>query len=89
MQFREPVSGEPILDGSGINYGVDMPRNLGITEHVTVQFISKSQLATYRAVVETSKYIARIASPKGGITFTTFFTGFQRDDSQKLVRISR
>ena len=37
MQFREPVSGEPILDGSGISYGVNMPRNLGITEHVMVQ----------------------------------------------------
>jgi deferrochelatase/peroxidase EfeB len=85
MQFRDPIGGEPILVGSGINYGVDAPRNLGITEHIMVQFISKSQLATYRAVVETSKYIARISSPKGGITFTTFFTGFQRDDSRSWL----
>ena len=42
----------------------------------------KVTVRTDRAVVETSKYIARIASPKGGITFTTFFTGFQRDDSR-------
>jgi deferrochelatase/peroxidase EfeB len=84
-QFREPVSGEPILNGSGINYSFDVPRNLGITEHMTVQFISKSQLATYRAVVETWKYIARIVPPKRGITLTTFFTGFQRDDCRSWL----
>ena len=84
-QFREPVSGEPILDGSGINYGFNEHRNLGITEHITVQFISKSQLATYRAIVETSKYIAMNVPPKRGITLTTFFTGFQRDDCRSWL----
>jgi deferrochelatase/peroxidase EfeB len=85
-QFREPVGGEPILDGSGINYSFDAPRNLGITDHVAVQFISKSQLATYRAVVETWKYVATTAPPsKRGIALSTFFTGFQRDDSRSWL----
>ena len=84
-QFREPVCGEPILDGSGINYSFDAPRNLGITEHVALQFISKSQLATYRAVVETWKYIAMTTPPKRGISLSTFFTGFQRDDSRSWL----
>lgn len=84
-QFREAVRGEPILDGSGINYSLDVPRNLGITEHITVQFISNSQLATYRAVVETQKYIAMNVPPKRGIALTTFFTGFQRDDSRSWL----
>jgi Dyp-type peroxidase family len=84
-QFREPVSGEPILDGSGINYSIDTPRNLGITEHIAVQFISKSQLATYRAVVETWKYVAMTTPPKRGIALSTFFTGFQRDDSRSWL----
>ena len=43
-----------------------------------VQFISKSQLATYRAVVETVKYIARAALPNGGITFSNIFYGVPR-----------
>ena len=80
-QFREPNSGEPILDGSGIMYGFHHPRNLGNTEHIAVQFISKSQLATYRGVVETWKYIAT----KKGMQFTTFFTGFQRDDGRSWL----
>jgi deferrochelatase/peroxidase EfeB len=84
-QFREPVCGEPILDGSGINYSFDAPRNLGITEHVALQFISKSQLATYRAVVETWKYVAKTTPPKRGIALSTFFTGFQRDDSRSWL----
>jgi Dyp-type peroxidase family len=84
-QFREPVGGESILDGSGISYSLDVPRNVGITEHIVVQFISSSQLATYRAVVETWKYIAKNVPPKRGITATTFFTGFQRDDGRSWL----
>jgi deferrochelatase/peroxidase EfeB len=84
-QFREPISGEPILDGSGVKYSFEEPRNLGITEHIAVQFISTSQLATYRAVVETWKYIARIKPSNGGINLTTFFTGFRRDDGRSWL----
>jgi Dyp-type peroxidase family len=84
-QFREPICGEPILDGSGIKYVSDSPRNLGITEHLAIQFISKSQVATYRAVVETWKFLARIEPSKKVVNFTTFFTGFQRDDGRSWL----
>jgi deferrochelatase/peroxidase EfeB len=84
-QFREAVSGKPILEGSGINYSFDVPRNLGITDHIVVQFVSDSQLATYRAVVETRKYIALNVPPRRGISLSTFFTGFQRDDCRSWL----
>jgi len=81
-QFHEPISGEPILDGSGIRYS-DSPRNLGISDHIVVQFISKSQLATYRSVVETWKYTVKTSNKC--INFTTFYTGFQRDDGRSWL----
>jgi deferrochelatase/peroxidase EfeB len=84
-QFREPIKGKPILDGSAIKYGYDVPRNLGSTEHMVVQFISRSQLATHRAIVETWKYISRIGPSKNGITLTAFYTGFQRDDGRSWL----
>jgi deferrochelatase/peroxidase EfeB len=84
-QFCDPVCGESILEGSGIKYGCDLPKNLGITEHLAIQFISESQLATYRAIVETWKYLARIRRPKRIFKLTTFFTGFQRDDGRSWL----
>jgi deferrochelatase/peroxidase EfeB len=84
-QFLEPIPGEPILEGSGIRYGYDLPRNLGLTADLVVQFISKSQLATYRAVMETWKYLARIQLSRRVLNLMTFFTGFQRDDCRSWL----
>lgn len=83
-QFRKPVPGEPILEGAGIRYGSDLPMNQGISDHLAIQFISKSQLATYRAVVETWKFTMR-TMPLNKISVTTFYTGFQRNDRRSWL----
>jgi deferrochelatase/peroxidase EfeB len=83
-QFLPPAAGAPILEGSGIKYSHVRYVNLG-TEHIAIQFISKTQLATYRAVVETWKYLSNIEPSKRILNFTTFFTGFQRDDTRSWL----
>jgi Dyp-type peroxidase family len=83
-QFLNPVRGKSILEGSGIKY-CEQPTNLGITEHIMIQFVSKSQLAAYRAVAETWKHIKRIEPPNTALSLTTFFTGFQRDDGRSWL----
>jgi Dyp-type peroxidase family len=84
-QFLPPAAGAPILEGSGIKYSHVRYVNLGTTEHIAIQFISKTQLATYRAVVETWKYLSNIEPSKRILNFTTFFTGFQRDDTRSWL----
>jgi Dyp-type peroxidase family len=84
-QFLEPVAGGPILEGSGIKYANDLHENLGNTEHIVFQFISRTQLATNRAVVETWKHLSNIESSKRILNFKTFFTGFQRDDGRSWL----
>jgi Dyp-type peroxidase family len=84
-QFLEAVAGGAILEGSGIKYGCDLPKNLGLTEDLLVQVISRSQLATYRAVVETWKYLGKIQPSRRVLSLTTFFTGFQRDDDRSWL----
>jgi deferrochelatase/peroxidase EfeB len=80
-QFLPPgEGGGPILKGSGIKYALDIHENVGISEHVVFQFISDTQLATYRAIVETMKHLASIDSKNRTLYLTKFYTGFQRDD---------
>lgn len=84
-QFLPPIAGAPILEGSGIKYAHFQHQNLGTTEHIAIQFISRTQLATYRAVVETWKHLSNIEPPNRILNFTTFFTGFQRDDGRSWL----
>jgi hypothetical protein len=51
-QFLPPSESRPILTGSGIKY-TDRPKNVGTDEHIVLQIISESQLATFRAVEQT------------------------------------
>jgi Dyp-type peroxidase family len=84
-QFLPPIAGAPILEGSGIKYSHFQHENLGTTEHIGIQFISRTQLATYRAVVETWKHLSNIEPSKRVLNFTTYFTGFQRDDGRSWL----
>lgn len=84
-QFLPPIGGAPILEGSGIKYSNIQHENLGATEHIGIQFISGTQLATYRAIVETWKHLSKIEPSKRILNFTTFFTGFQRDDGRSWL----
>lgn len=81
-QFLPPgkKGGGPILQGSGIKYDNDIHENLGTSEHIVVQIISNTQLATYRAIVETWKHLQYNCVEKEPLHLTRFYTGFQRDD---------
>ncbi|HKG90085.1 MAG TPA: hypothetical protein VKA95_17360, partial [Nitrososphaeraceae archaeon] len=83
-QFLPPSKegGVPILKGSGIKYANDIHENLGTNEHIVVQFISKTQLATCRAVVETWKHLRYNDVEKEPLHFARFYTGFKRDDGR-------
>jgi len=84
-QFLPPIGGAPVIHDSGIKYSHFQHENLGTTQHIGIQFTSKTQLATYRAVVETWKYLSNIEPSKRILNFTEFFTGFQRDDSRSWL----
>ena len=86
-QFLPPskAGGGPILKGSGIKYANDVHENLGTGEHIVIQFISNTQLATYRAVVETWKHLHYNDLGKEPLHFTRFYTGFQRDDGRSWL----
>jgi deferrochelatase/peroxidase EfeB len=86
-QFLPPSKegGDPILKGSGIKYAYDIHENLGTSAHIVVQFISKTQLAAYRAVVETWKHLYDNDVEKEPLHFISFYTGFQRDDGRSWL----
>jgi deferrochelatase/peroxidase EfeB len=86
-RFLSPqsIGGGPLLTGSGLAYSPDVSRNTA-TEAVAVQFIADTQLAAYRAVMETWAFFARSpsnASP--GLRFNGFFDGFSRDDGRSWI----
>jgi deferrochelatase/peroxidase EfeB len=83
-QFLPPIKGKPILDGCGINYSEQSCQNVGVSEHIAVQFISGTQLGSYRAIVETWQYLNDKAKAHC-LQLTKFFTGFQRDDGRSWL----
>ena len=81
--LASPKGGEPILKGSGITYSKDIHENVGITEDIIIQFIADTQLAVYRAIVESWKILdLMIGEP---LHFTKFYTGFRRDDGRSWL----
>lgn len=81
-QFLPAHGGRPILNGSGLKYSKYNPENLGLAQHVVIQFISNTQLATYRALMETWKHLN---AGKKCLSLTRFYTGFQRDDGRSWI----
>jgi deferrochelatase/peroxidase EfeB len=84
-QFLTPRARKAILEGSGIKYANDFHENLGLSEHLVIQFISKTQLATYRAIVETWNHLQKTEAIKDTLFFSRFYTGFQRDDRRSWL----
>lgn len=85
-QFLPPgEGGGPILEGSGIRYAEDTHENLGISEHILFQFISNTQIATYRAVVETMKHLNSIHPNYRTLHLTKIYTGFERNDGRSWL----
>ena len=74
-----------ILEGSHLSYSKDIYENVGLNEDIVVQFIANSQLAVYRAIVETWKKLRHNSLSKHPLIFSKFFTGFQRDDGRSWL----
>ena len=80
--FCAPAPGSQILLNSGFRYSKDIVTNPG-TDDFMVQVTADSQLAIYRAIVETWKIIndaSKNPTNKEIISLINFYTGFQRDD---------
>ncbi|MDP9287093.1 MAG: Dyp-type peroxidase [Thermoproteota archaeon] len=85
-QFLPAHSSRPILKGSGIKYSKKCSKNLAMDDHVVIQLISKSQLATNRAVVETWRYLhSDLEEELRHLRLTAFYTGFRRDDGRSWL----
>lgn len=86
-QFSSPkkFGGGYILEGSHLSYSTDIYENVGLNEDIVVQFIANSQLAVYRAIVETWKNIKHNSISNHPLLFSKFFTGFQRDDGRSWL----
>jgi deferrochelatase/peroxidase EfeB len=86
LQFLPANPEKPILEGSGIKYVEgNTCTNLGISEHIAIQFISETQLAASRAIVETWKHITHFHDASNYLQMTKFYTGFQRDDGRSWL----
>jgi deferrochelatase/peroxidase EfeB len=84
-QFLPPTKENAyILEGCGIKYSTEDRNNLGLTEDIMIQIISDTQLATYRAIVETSKVLG-LGENNKVLKFSRFYTGFQRDDARSWL----
>jgi deferrochelatase/peroxidase EfeB len=83
-QFLSAISEKPILKGSGIKYSTCC-ENVGTSEHVAIQFISETQLSTYRAIVETWCHLHGGDKELECLRLTKFYTGFQRDDGRSWL----
>jgi deferrochelatase/peroxidase EfeB len=79
-QFLPAIAGNPILEGSGINYSKHLSENVGTSEHILIQIVSQTQLAAYRTIVETWNHLTDIEKDENCLQLTKFYTGFQRDD---------
>lgn len=82
-QFLPARKGAVIAHGSGIKYSRDECHNLGLSEDIAIQVISKTQLATYRCIMETKKILD--VDSKKILKFSKFYTGFQRDDGRSWL----
>jgi deferrochelatase/peroxidase EfeB len=85
MQFLPSLKGKPLLDGCGINYSQQTCQKVGESNHIAIQFISATQLASHRAIVETWRHLNATTKDDRCLQITKFFMGFQRDDGRSWL----
>lgn len=86
--FREPtIGGGSVLGEAGLKYAEDVTQNEIANDHVIVQFIGDSQLATHRAVVETWKALRKLEmdSSNAPLVMRSFYMGFNRPDKRSWL----
>jgi|SRR5215203_2274086 len=82
-QFLPFRKGAPIAHDSGIPYSYDLGENVGLSEDIAIQFISRTQLAVYRAIVETRRLLGNESN--NTLILSRIYTGFQRDDGRSWL----
>ena len=82
-QFLPFQKGSPIANGSGLKYSYELGENVGLSEDVAIQFISRTQLAVYRAIVETKRFLDNESN--NVLILSRIYTGFQRDDGRSWI----
>lgn len=83
--FRSPLAtgGGKILSASGLTYSETLSKNPA-TEDIALQFISDSELLTYRCYLESYKLLTK---PSSAFPFeiVKYYTGFQREDKRSWI----
>jgi len=82
-QFLPFRKGSPIAHDSGIIYSYESGENVGLSEDIAIQFISRTQLAVYRAIVETRRLLENESN--NALILSRIYTGFQRDDGRSWL----
>lgn len=76
-----------LLNGSGLSYESDLVKNKA-TEVATLQFIAETQLAVFRALVETWKALhdyQQVNGEQSPLYVAGHYEGFQRDDNRSWI----
>lgn len=82
------AGGGPILRNSQLEYASDICKNHALKEDIVIQFISESQMSTFRAIVETWKHLRNWqenSQDKEYLRFSRFYTGFNRPDRRSWL----
>jgi deferrochelatase/peroxidase EfeB len=81
------LGGSPVLPESGLRYADEVTTNDVANDHIIIQFIGETQLATHRAVVETWKFIRKteVDESMAPMVMRTFYTGFNRPDGRSWL----
>ncbi|ETZ22826.1 Dyp-type peroxidase domain-containing protein [Pedobacter sp. V48] len=85
--FRSPLptGGGKVLLASGLSYVDSITKNPA-TEDVAIQFISDSELLTYRCYLEAYKFITKELNNEAfPFELVKFYTGFQREDRRSWI----
>jgi Dyp-type peroxidase family len=84
-QFLPPSNeNRYLLDGCTVKYSDETDDNIGTNEDILIQIISNTQLATYNAIADTSKYCS-LADNGSMLKFSRFYTGFERSDGRSWL----
>ena len=78
------ITVSPVLPETGLKYAEGVTSNEVADDHIIIQFIGDTQLATHRAIVETWKFLKRTEDDNSSVLMTmrTFYTGFNRPDGR-------
>jgi deferrochelatase/peroxidase EfeB len=82
-QFLPFKKGAPIAQGSGISYSYDDGENIGLSGDIAIQFIARTQLAVFRGIVETKRFLDNESNKI--LMLSKIYTGFQRDDGRSWI----